>query len=90
MRLLKKRGWGLLPYPEGAAQVACSFLFGFFLLQCQPLEASFCVGSRFGSRKSWCVLAYSYINYSAYFFNKLSRKYVVVVFPSSDTYEPAS
>jgi transposase len=70
-RLLKKRGWRLHPYPEGAAQAACSLLFGFFLLRCQPLEASFWVGSRFGGRKSWCVLAYSYINSSVYFFNSL-------------------
>jgi transposase len=40
-RLLKKRNWGLRPYPEGAAEAACSLLFGFFPLLSRLLEASF-------------------------------------------------
>ncbi len=58
-RLLKKRGWGRRPWPEGAAHAACSLLFGFFLLLYQALEASFWAVSRIGGRKSWCILAYS-------------------------------
>ena len=38
--LLKKRGWGRRPWPEGAADAACSLLFCLLLLLCQSLEAS--------------------------------------------------
>jgi hypothetical protein len=58
-RLLKKRGWGRRPWPEGAAHAACSFLYYLLLLLCQPLEASFWAVSRIGGRKSWGILAYS-------------------------------
>jgi Transposase DDE domain len=58
-RLLKQRGWGRRPWPEGAANAACSLLFGFLLRLCQPLKASFWAVSRIGGRKSWCILAYS-------------------------------
>ncbi len=58
-RLLKKRGWGRRPWPEGAANAAGSLLFGFFLHLCQPLEASFWTVCRIGGRKSRCILAYS-------------------------------
>jgi transposase len=58
-RLLKKRGWGWRPWPEGAANAAFSILIDFLLLLCQPLEASFWTVSRIGSRKSWGILAYS-------------------------------
>jgi transposase len=40
-RLLKKRGWGRHPWPEGAADAAFSFLFGFPLLLYWPLKTSF-------------------------------------------------
>jgi Transposase DDE domain len=40
-RLLKKRGWGHHPWPEGAADAACSFLFGCSLLLYWPLNTSF-------------------------------------------------
>jgi transposase len=58
-RLLKKRGWGRRPWPEGAAHAAGSLLFGFLLHLCQPLEASFWAVCRIGGRKSRCLLAYS-------------------------------
>ncbi len=40
-RLLKKRGWGRRPWPEGAANAAFSLLFGFLLLLYWPLKTSF-------------------------------------------------
>jgi hypothetical protein len=58
-RLLKKRGWGRRPWPEGAANAAGSLLFGSLLHLCQPLEASFWAVCRIGGRKSRCMLAYS-------------------------------
>jgi len=51
-RLLKKWGWGRRPWPEGAANTVCSLLFGFLLLLCQSLKASFWAVLGFGSRKS--------------------------------------
>ena len=70
-RLLKQRGWGRRPWPEGAANEACFLLFDFLLRLCQPLEASFWTVSRMGGRKSWGILAYSLINSSVGFFNRL-------------------
>jgi len=58
-RLLKKRSWGQRPWPEGASNVACSFLYSLLLSLCQPLQASFRAVSRMGGRKSWGILAYS-------------------------------
>ena len=40
-RLLKKRGWGRHPWPEGAANAAFSLLFGFLLLLYWPLKTFF-------------------------------------------------
>jgi len=40
-RLLKKRGWGRRPWPEGAADAAFSLLFGFPLLLYWPLKTPF-------------------------------------------------
>jgi hypothetical protein len=57
-RLLKKRGWGSRSWPDGAAQAAYSLHFGFFLLLCKPLEASFRAGSRSGGEK---MLARAYL-----------------------------
>ncbi len=57
-RLLKKRGWGRRPWPEGAANATFSLLFGFLLLFHWPLEASFWVGLSTGDRKSRVILAY--------------------------------
>jgi hypothetical protein len=57
-RLLKKWGWGRRPWPEGAANAACSLFYYLLLLLCQPLEASFWADLGISHRKSCCKLAY--------------------------------
>jgi transposase len=57
-RLLKKWGWGRRPWPEGAAHAACTLLFCFLPLPCQPLEALPRADCRIGDGKRWCLLAY--------------------------------
>ena len=52
-RLLKQWGWGRRPWPEGAADAACSLLFCLLLLLCQPIEASIWADCRIGDKTSW-------------------------------------
>src|SRR6266704_2308848 len=51
-RLLKKRGWGRRPWPEGAANAAFPLLFSW------PLKTSFWVDLGTGDRKRWSILAH--------------------------------
>ena len=51
-RLLKQRGWGRRPWPEGAANAACSLFFRLVLLLGQPLKTSVWADCRFDESKS--------------------------------------
>ncbi len=55
-RLLKQRGWRRRPWPEGAANAACSLFFRLVLLLGQPLKTSGWANCCFGDSTSECRL----------------------------------
>ena len=55
-RLLKQRGWGRRPWPEGAANAACMLFFRLVLLLGQPLKTSGWANCCFGDSTSECRL----------------------------------
>ena len=58
-RLLNHRGWRRRPWPEGAANAACSLFFRLVPLLEQPLKTSNETNCHLSDRKSWCRLTSS-------------------------------